>query len=61
MNQIGIAQVEALQKLLPVLAVDHSVRTIIINGEGGLNFSVGANLKEGHLALKEDSTVFIEQ
>lgn len=61
MNPIGIAQVEALQALLPTLAKDKDVRAIVIKGAGGKNFSVGANLKEGHLALEHGPKAFVEQ
>jgi len=48
MNPIGGRQVEALEQLLPELAVDVSVRAIVIKGGGDKHFSVGANLTEEH-------------
>ncbi len=61
MNPIGVAQVEALEQLLPELALDQSVRAIVISGAGGKNFSVGANLKEGQIAFETGPKKFIEQ
>lgn len=66
MNPIGAAQVAALQELLPELAADQSVRAIVIRGavaEGDTrrNFSVGANLKEAHLAAELGPKAFVAQ
>lgn len=66
MNPIGAAQVAALQKLLPELAADKTVRAIVIrgalkDGATGANFSVGANLKEAHLAAESGPKAFVAQ
>lgn len=61
MNPIGIAQVEALEELLPRLAADNAVRVLVIRGAAGKNFSVGANLKEGHVAFEVGPKKFVEQ
>ena len=61
MNPIGVAQVAALEKLLPQLAQDKSVRVIVISGAGGKNFSVGANLKESPFTLEAGPKAFSVQ
>ncbi len=61
MNPLGIAQITALEELIPELGADPSVRAIVIRGAGGRNFSVGANLKEGHLAAEVGTAVFSQQ
>ncbi len=61
LNPIGVAQVEALEQLVPELASDKSVRVIVLRGAGNKNFSVGANLKEGHLAMEVGPKKFVAQ
>nr|WP_101757177.1 enoyl-CoA hydratase/isomerase family protein [Oceanicoccus sp. KOV_DT_Chl] len=66
MNPIGVAQVMALEQLLPVLAADKSVRAIVIKGESidegeATHFSVGANLQEAHIAEEVGPNKFVEQ
>lgn len=61
MNPLGVAQITALETVIPELAADPSVRVIVIRGAGGRNFSVGANLKEGHLAAEVGAETFSQQ
>lgn len=60
MNPLGAAQVAALEKLLAELAVDKTVRVIVIKGEGNKHFCVGANLKEADLAA-DDPKAFVQR
>lgn len=53
MNPLGVAQISALADLLPEITSDTSVRCVLVLGSGQQHFSVGANLKEGHLAVEE--------
>ncbi len=61
MNPLGIAQIEALAKLMAELDEDKSVRAIVIKGADGKNFSVGANLKEGHIAYEVRPKQFVAE
>jgi len=58
MNPIGAGQVEALEQIVPSVAADKTVRVVVIRGAGDKNFSVGANLKEGHTANALDLKEF---
>jgi enoyl-CoA hydratase len=45
-NRMSLEFIDELEKVIDELAVDKSVRAIIITGEGDENFSVGMNLKQ---------------
>jgi enoyl-CoA hydratase len=46
MNQMSLEFFDELEKLVPKLANDQSVRAIVITAEGDKNFSVGMDLKQ---------------
>jgi len=46
MNPMSLEFFDELEKLVPKLAADQSVRAIVITAEGDRNFSVGMNLKQ---------------
>jgi len=58
-NAIGVAQVEALEAILPELAVERASRVLVICGAGNAHFSVGANLKEGARAVETGVKEFV--
>jgi enoyl-CoA hydratase len=45
-NRMSLEFMDELEKVIDALAVDKSVRAIIITGEGNEHFSVGMNLKQ---------------
>jgi enoyl-CoA hydratase len=45
-NRMSLEFMDELEKVIDALAVDRSVRAIIITGEGDEHFSVGMNLKQ---------------
>ena len=66
MNPLGDAQIVALALSIDSLAIDNDVRVIVIRGtqlpnNDKVNFSVGANLKEGHLALEAGPAAFVQR
>lgn len=61
MNPLGVAQISALEALLPTLSSDPTIRVVVIRGAEGKNFSVGANLKEGDAAIEHGPKVFVAQ
>jgi enoyl-CoA hydratase len=46
MNPMSLELFDELEKLVPKLSTDRTVRAIVITGEGEDNFSVGMNLKQ---------------
>ena len=46
MNQMSLECFDELEKLVPKLATDQSIRAIVITAEGDKNFSVGMDLKQ---------------
>ncbi|MEZ5503016.1 MAG: enoyl-CoA hydratase/isomerase family protein [Halioglobus sp.] len=46
MNRLGLAFIDALEQVIPLLAQDGGVRAIVIRGAGEEHFSVGMNLKQ---------------
>ena len=60
LNPIGVAHVAALGSCLPRLDADPKVRVIVIRGEG-VNFSVGANLKEAGIVLEVGAKKFVKE
>ncbi len=63
MNRMTLAFIDALEKTIPQLAQDKTVRAIIIRGAGEQHFSVGMNLKqlgEG-IALKGSIDALLDQ
>ena len=53
LNRLGIALFDALEEAVDELAIDDSVRAIVLRGAGGKNFSVGADIREFGIAASE--------
>jgi enoyl-CoA hydratase/carnithine racemase len=60
-NPIGVEQVAALDAAVERLGADRTVRAIIISGQGGEHFSVGANLKQADAIAATGSLAFCQQ
>ncbi len=59
-NPLGVAQIAALTQLIADIEDDKSIRVVVVCGAGNKNFSVGANLKEGHLAVEYGVKAFLQ-
>jgi enoyl-CoA hydratase len=56
-NRMTLEFIDALEKTIPQLAEDASVRAIVIRGAGEDNFSVGMNLKQFGQGIEEKGSI----
>lgn len=61
-NRLSMALIDALETAVVEIERDPSVRAVVLRGEGGKNFSVGADIREfGAAAAGRGVQAFIEQ